>query len=165
MFDGKVEPPKWGDRSLTGVYIETTNKDLMIQELKKNYSRVYDTVKEEYENQFKLTWLDYAQANDGQGIFVSKEVADQYGINWPDIDEDLSFEGFFNKKERTPLYRLFLAHPELNASAVARRMGISQSLFAQYISGTKKPSKERLAMIYSTIHDIGNELLAIPNIA
>lgn len=92
-------------------------------------------------------------------------IADQYGINWPDIDEDLSFEGFFNKKERTPLYRLFLAHPELNASAVARRMGISQSLFAQYISGTKKPSKERLAMIYSTIHDIGNELLDIHNIA
>lgn len=89
-------------------------------------------------------------------------VADEYGINWPDIDEDLSFEGFFFKKERTELYRLFMAHPELNASAVARRMGISQSLFAQYISGTKKPSKERLTLIYETLHDIGEELLAIP---
>lgn len=86
-------------------------------------------------------------------------IADEYGINWPDIDEDLSFEGFFYKRERTELYRLFLAHPELNVSAVARRMGISQSLFAQYISGAKKPSKERLELIYSTIHAIGEELL------
>ncbi len=40
-------------------------------------------------------------------------------------------------------------------------MGISQSLFAQYISGLKKPSKERMDAIYSTIHEIGSELLAI----
>ena len=92
-------------------------------------------------------------------------TVDQYGINWPEIDEDLSFEGFFFKKEYTDLYKLFLAHPELNASAVARRMGISQSLFAQYISGTKKPSKERLELIYSTIHTVGEELLAIPIVA
>ena len=40
-------------------------------------------------------------------------------------------------------------HPELNASAVARRMGISQSLMSQYISGIKKPSQEReLSLIH-----------------
>lgn len=87
---------------------------------------------------------------------------DEFGINWPDIDEDLSFEGFFQTKNRTDLYRLFMSHPELNASAIARRMGISQSLFAQYISGTKKPSKERLAQIYATLHTIGQELISIP---
>jgi len=88
-------------------------------------------------------------------------TADDFGINWPDIDEDLSYEGFFQTKNRTDLYHLFIAHPELNASAIARRMGISQSLFAQYISGTKKPSKERLAQIYATLHAIGQELIAI----
>lgn len=41
---------------------------------------VYQTVKEEYEKQFKLVWLDYAQANDSQGMFISKRVSDQYGI-------------------------------------------------------------------------------------
>ena len=55
-----------------------------------------------------------------------------------------------------------MAHPELKASAIARRMGISQSLFAQYISGTKKPSQERLAQIYATLHAIGQELISIP---
>lgn len=88
--------------------------------------------------------------------------ADKYGINWPDIDEDLSFEGFFQPKNQTEFYRLFLAHPELNASAIARRLGISQSLFAQYISGNKRPSKERRDKIYAVLHEIGQELLSIP---
>ncbi|MBR3745038.1 MAG: DUF2442 domain-containing protein [Bacteroidales bacterium] len=88
-------------------------------------------------------------------------IADKYGINWPDVDEDLSFEGFFCQKKQTELQSLFINHPELNVSAIARRMGISQSLFAQYISGLKKPSKERMDAIYSTIHEIGSELLAI----
>ena len=92
-------------------------------------------------------------------------VADDFGINWPEIDEDLSFEGFFVAKNRTALHKLFLAHPELNASAIARRMGISQSLFAQYVSGTKKPSQARLSEIYATIHTIGEELMAIPESA
>lgn len=86
-------------------------------------------------------------------------VSDAFGISWPNLDEDLSFEGFFKSKPRTELYRFFQAHPELNASAVARRMGISQSLFAQYISGTKRPSEARLQEIYSTVHSIGQELL------
>lgn len=88
--------------------------------------------------------------------------ADEYGINWPDIDEDLSFEGFFQPKNQSEFYRLFLAHPELNASAIARRLGISQSLFAQYISGNKKPSKERRDKIYAVLHEIGQELISIP---
>ena len=67
-------------------------------------------------------------------------TADSWGIRWEDIDEDLSFEGFFNKQPTTELYKLFMAHPELNVSAIARRMGISQSLMAQYISGKKKAS-------------------------
>ena len=87
--------------------------------------------------------------------------ADEYGIHWEDIDEDLSFEGFFNKPEPTTLYKLFMAHPELNVSALARRMGISQSLMAQYISGKKKPSESRLAMILETIREVGKELMAI----
>lgn len=86
---------------------------------------------------------------------------DCYGIHWPDLDEDLSFEGFFDKQPTTQLYRLFMAHPELNVSAIARRMGISQSLMAQYISGKKKPSKSRMEMIYDTIRAVGKELLAV----
>lgn len=75
-----------------------------------------------------------------------------------ELDEDLSFEGFFHEKKTNPLYNLFIAHPELNATAIARRLGMSQSLFAQYISGTKKPSKKRFDEIVETIRSIGREL-------
>lgn len=83
------------------------------------------------------------------------------GIHWPELDEDLSFVGFFRERKSNPLYDLFIAHPELNASAVARRLRMSQSLFAQYVSGTKKPSKERFDEILQTIRSIGCELAAV----
>lgn len=88
-------------------------------------------------------------------------TADEYGIHWDEIDEDLSFEGFFDQKETTELYKLFMAHPELNVSAIARRMGLSQSLMAQYISGKKKASAERMARIYDAIRNVGYELIAV----
>lgn len=107
-------------------------------------------------------FADYPRLRAATPSQRSNYKTDAYGINWPDIDEDLSFDGFFQTKERTELYRIFIEHPELNASAVARRLGISQSLFAQYISGAKKPSDSRLEEIYSTIRTIGQELTRIP---
>ena len=86
----------------------------------------------------------------------------EYGIHWRELDEDLSFEGFFREKKSNPLYDLFIAHPELNASAVARRLGLSQSLFAQYVSVTKMPSKQRFDEIIETIREIGCELMTVP---
>ncbi len=83
---------------------------------------------------------------------------DNFGIHWEELDEDLSFEGFFRPKNTTLLYDLFMAHPEINASAIARRLGMAQSLLAQYISGTKHPSKERLELIKAEIRKIGMEL-------
>ncbi len=44
-------------------------------------------------------------------------------------------------------------------------MGISQSLFAQYISGIKTPSALRLEQIYSKLRSIGKELMEDPIIA
>lgn len=81
------------------------------------------------------------------------------GIHWPDVDEDISFESFlYDNREPVGVSRLFLTHPELNVSAVARRMGIQQSLLAAYIRGTKKPSKEREKAIITTVKQIGKEL-------
>ena len=87
-----------------------------------------------------------------------------YGIRWDAIDEDMSYESFYydDTKERAPgIQDAFLSNPELNISAVARRMGIQQSLLASYIKGTKVPSPERKKLILDTIHDIGNSLLAV----
>lgn len=41
---------------------------------------VYNTVKEEYAKQFQVTWLEYSQASDGQGLAIRTEAADELGI-------------------------------------------------------------------------------------
>ena len=88
----------------------------------------------------------------------------EYGIRWDEIDEDMSYESFYfddTKEPVTGIQDAFLSNPELNISAVARRMGIQQSLLARYIKGTKTPSPDRKKLILDTIHDIGEDLLAI----
>lgn len=87
---------------------------------------------------------------------------DDEGIHWYNLDEDISFESFdYEDREPQGISRVFLMHPELNASAVARRLGISQSLMAQYINGMKKPSREREQLILSEVKAIGKELVAL----
>jgi len=49
----------------------------------------------------------------------------------------------------------------LNASAIARRLGMKQSLLAQYINGTKKPSKVREIQIVDAIKQVGEELASV----
>lgn len=41
---------------------------------------VYDVVSKEYKDQFNLVWLEYAPMNDGQGLVLRTEVAEQYNI-------------------------------------------------------------------------------------
>ena len=87
---------------------------------------------------------------------------DEEGIHWYGLDEDISYESFeYNDPEPQGISRLFLSHPELNASAVARRIGISQSLMMQYINGMKKPSKEREHLILNEVKAIGRELAVL----
>lgn len=87
---------------------------------------------------------------------------DDEGIHWVKLDEDVSFESFeYDDPEPTGISKVFLSHPELNAAAIGRRLGISQSLMAQYINGMKKPSKEREALIMNEIAILADELKAI----
>lgn len=81
------------------------------------------------------------------------------GIHWEELDEDISFESFeYDNPEPTGISKFFLSHPEINASAIARRLGIQQSLLASYINGTKKPSKERENLIMAEVRTVGAEL-------
>ncbi|SFE23679.1 osmoprotectant transport system substrate-binding protein [Paenibacillus algorifonticola] len=41
---------------------------------------VYKTVKDEYEKQFQITWLNYSQANDGAGLVIRTDVSKKLGI-------------------------------------------------------------------------------------
>ena len=84
---------------------------------------------------------------------------DDEGIHWEELDEDISFESFeYEDPEPVGISRFFLSHPEINASAIARRLGMQQSLLASYINGTKKPSKEREELIMAEVRALGAEL-------
>lgn len=113
----------------------------------------------------KTVWqslLWYKQLNAATDEQRNNYEMDDEGIHWYDLDEDISFESFeYDDPEPQGVSRIFLSHPELNASAVARRIGISQSLMAQYINGTKKPSKEREALILNEVKSIGRELTSL----
>ena len=130
----------------------------------------------------KRVWFDgeriYIETDDGRTLWQSilyyqrlKNATEEqrndyelghFGIHWEEIDEDISYESFeYENPEPVGISRIFLTHPELNASAVARRLGIQQSLLAQYIRGLKKPSAEREQKILETIREIGCELSAI----
>ncbi len=106
-------------------------------------------------------FADYPRLRSASDADRNSYEVTPFGLRWDSLDEDLGFEGFFSAKERTPLYDFFLAHPELNASAIARSLNISQSLFAQYISGHKQPSEERLRMINNRLRSIGQALLEV----
>jgi len=60
----------------TGTGLLSILKDDMITDPQK----VYDQVKKEYNKKFHITWLDYAQANDGQGLVIRTAISKKYGI-------------------------------------------------------------------------------------
>ena len=86
---------------------------------------------------------------------------DSFGIHWNKLDEDISFESFeFPQPEPEGLARFFLSHPEINVSALARRIGMKQSLLSAYINGLKHPSEEQTQRIVTVLHELGEELLS-----
>lgn len=129
-------------------------------------------------------WVDdvYVNIQTSDGQIKSEKIADYYrlrnatpeqrqhfeydnmGIHWSQLDEDLSYEGFFQLKDENPkseLYNFFKSFPEINVSKLAGRMGISQSLMASYICGVKKPSAERLKEIENAVRNLGQELSSV----
>lgn len=84
---------------------------------------------------------------------------DDEGIHWEDLDEDVSFESFFyDNPAPQGISLIFLSHPELNAIAIGKRLGISSGLMVQYVNGTKIPSKEQENQIKQEIKNVANEL-------
>lgn len=109
----------------------------------------------------KEMFADYARLRNAPKEALEDYTTDSFGIHWNTLNEDLSFDNFFQKKKHNPLYTLFISHPEINVSALARRLGISQSLMAQYVGGSKKPSQERIDAILNELRRIGKELIAV----
>lgn len=65
------------------LYPEYTGTGLLVvlkEKLITDPEEVYKKVKEGYKTQFKVTWLNYSQANDGAGLVIRTEVSKKLGI-------------------------------------------------------------------------------------
>ena len=85
-------------------------------------------------------------------------------IRWESLDEDIHLSSFYDTAEPdmdNEVARIFTAFPQLNVSEMARYIGINKSLLAKYIYGIKKPSEERLELIKSALHTMGEQLIAV----
>jgi hypothetical protein len=80
---------------------------------------------------------------------------------------NISFEdkGFvYNIEEIKFIYDLesfFDFYKVINAKALSKRIGMNQSLLAQYINGNKKPSNTQTKRILQGVQQIGRELSEI----
>lgn len=59
---------------------------------------------------------------------------------------------------RLDITQFFEYYKVINSSALAERIGISQSLLSQYANGIKSPSEKQVNRILSGIKDLGKEL-------
>jgi osmoprotectant transport system substrate-binding protein len=69
-----------GDIDLYPEYTSTGLLTVLKKQPLKDSKEIFDTVKKDYEDQFKLTWLDPSPFNDTNGLATTQEVADKYGI-------------------------------------------------------------------------------------
>lgn len=64
-------------------------------------------------------------------------------------------------KIKLDLPQFFAFYKVINAKALSERIGINQSLLAQYINGSKKPSEAQTSRILKGVQQVGKELTSI----
>ncbi|MBA3533685.1 MAG: quaternary ammonium transporter [Ardenticatenales bacterium] len=69
-----------GDVDLYPEYTSTGLLAILQQPAMQDRVEIYNTVKAEYESQFKFTWLDAAPFNNTQALAVTQETSDEYGL-------------------------------------------------------------------------------------
>ena len=69
-----------GDIDLYPEYTSTGLLTVLKKDPIADPAQILSTVKSEYEQQFKLTWLTPSPFNDTNGLATTKEIADKYGI-------------------------------------------------------------------------------------
>ena len=76
--------------------------------------------------------------------------------------EDLGYEYSLDEiKLNLDLESFFDFYKVINAKALSERIGMNQSLLAQYINGIKKPSHKQTERILNGVQQIGRELAEI----
>jgi len=99
-------------------------------------------------------------------VYTTGETLEELKIN---MLEALNL--FFEEKGKTIMHddlkitldlpQFFEFYKVINAKALSEKIGINQSLLAQYIKGSKKPSPKQTKRILTGVQQVGKELAAI----
>ncbi|HZI68271.1 MAG TPA: hypothetical protein VFD44_01115 [Hanamia sp.] len=120
----------------------------------------------------KLTIIKEDQGYSAVGKWKNRSLI-TCGDNWKELEkmiiemvnlvfEDLGFTYTIDEIElKYDLESFFDFYKVINAKALSERIGMNQSLLAQYIKGIKKPSAVQTKRILSGIQQIGRELSEI----
>lgn len=81
-------------------YTGTGLLSILDEPMETDPDRVYEIVKDKYNEEFDLTWLQYAPANDSQGLVIRTDVAQELGISTiSDLQEHASELRFASQGE------------------------------------------------------------------
>jgi predicted RNase H-like HicB family nuclease len=75
-------------------------------------------------------------------------------MNFPEVNES-------QVNITLDLPQFFEYYKVINAKALSSRVGMNQSLLAQYVGGQKKPSQKQTEKIISGIRELGKELIEL----
>ncbi|MFC3932555.1 glycine betaine ABC transporter substrate-binding protein [Streptococcus dentapri] len=70
-----------GEIDIYPEYTGTGLLSILKEDMQTNPDKVYQTVKSKYQDKYQLTWLNYARANDSQGLVIRTEVAKKLDIS------------------------------------------------------------------------------------
>ena len=110
----------------------------------------------------------YSASTSMPGKFIGTQGENLADLKTGILDAlNLAFKrkGFrFNENEiilKPDLRSFFTFYRVLNAKALSERIGMNQSLLAQYIQGIKKPSQAQTQRILRGVKQVGKELASI----
>jgi transcriptional regulator with XRE-family HTH domain len=109
----------------------------------------------------------------GYSAFAKKDAVYTTGQTLDELKKNILEAVNFSKNKRgkplteknikitLDIVQFFEFYKVINAKAFSERIGMNQSLLAQYINGIKKPSVQQTYRIIQGIKQVGNELSAL----
>jgi predicted RNase H-like HicB family nuclease len=118
------------------------------------------------EMKVEKTKTGYSAYAEKYSVYTTGKTLEELKSNMIDA-LNLYFEKKKNKiterdlKITLDLPQFFEFYKVINAKALSERIGMNQSLLAQYIKGIKKPSSNQTNRILKGVQQVGHELSAI----
>jgi predicted RNase H-like HicB family nuclease len=108
----------------------------------------------------------YSAYNQEMGVFTTGQAIHELQTNLVDaLNLALNDMGYFvtieNIQLNLDLKQFFQYYRVLNATFLAKRIGMNPTLLSQYVRGKKQPSSKQIEKIIKGIQSIGKELSEI----